>query len=134
MARTQQAFGRQCRVRAAAFLDRCYQSTLCRHDGAEYVTDHDGADDGAHMQVGTAPAEHFAQAERRCNQQHKQDKTEQRRAFAQGGVAQKVVNEPAGNQRTDTDGHRFGAAHGTARSNQVQRGVEVEHQAEQGDA
>ena len=134
MARAQQALGRQCRVGAAAFLDCRDQGTLCRHDDAEHVTDHDGADDGAHMQVSATPAEHLAQAERCCHQQYKQDETEQRRALAQGGVAQKVVNEPAGNQRADTDGHGFGAAHAAARSNQVQRGVEVEHQAEQGDA
>lgn len=86
------------------------------------------------MQVCTAPAEHLAQAERCRNQQHKQDEAEQRRAFAQGGVAQKVINEPAGNQRTDTDGNGFWTAQAGAWSNQVQRGVEVEDQAEQGDA
>ncbi|MNN30034.1 hypothetical protein D3C81_1436670 [compost metagenome] len=47
VARTQQTLGRQYRIGLAAFLDRLNQRALGRHDHAEHVADHDGADDRA---------------------------------------------------------------------------------------
>jgi hypothetical protein len=83
-------------------------TTLRRHDDAEHVADHDGADDRADVQVRTTTAEHLAEAIRGADDQHEQDEAEQGRFLAQGRVAQEVVDEPAGDQRTDADGHAFG--------------------------
>ncbi|MCY1421262.1 hypothetical protein D9M71_369120 [compost metagenome] len=84
------------------------------------------------MQVRATAAEHLAEAVAGGNDQHEQHQAQQARALAQRRVAEEVVDEPAGDQRTDTDGDTFTAAQGAARGQQVQGRVPVEHQAQQG--
>ena len=133
MPRTQQTFGRQRRIGRAVFGDRRHQCALGRHDDAEHVADHDGADDRADVQVCATTAEHFAETVGGADDQHEQNKAEQGRAFAQGRVAEEGVDEPADEQRAEADGHAFRAAQGAARCQQVQRRVGVEHHAQQRD-
>ncbi|MCY1412212.1 hypothetical protein D9M71_276120 [compost metagenome] len=73
--RAQQALGRQGRIRGLVGFDGGDQLTLGRHDDAEHVADHDGADDRADVQVRTPTAEHLAEAIGRADDQDEQDET-----------------------------------------------------------
>ncbi|MCY1223566.1 hypothetical protein D9M72_356960 [compost metagenome] len=134
MTRAQQALGRQDRVRGAVFFDGLNQCALGRHDDAEHVADHDGADQGADMDVGATAAEDMGEAPGGADDQYEQHQAEQCGGFAQRRVAEEVIDEPACDQRADTDGDRGSRRDVHAGGDQVQGRVQVEHHGQQGDA
>ncbi|MCY1522222.1 hypothetical protein D9M68_570670 [compost metagenome] len=134
VARTQQALGRQYRVRGAVLFDGLNQGTLGRHDDAEHVADHDGADQRADVDVGATAAEHLGEGPGRADDQDEEHQAEQGGGLAQRRIAEEVVDEPAGDQRTDADGDGGGRGNVHAGCDQVQGRVQVEHHGQQGDA
>src|SRR3990167_5657598 len=129
VARTQQAFGRQGRVRRGVVFDGLNQRALGRHDGEEHVADHDGANDRADMDIGRATAENLAEAIGGGNDQHEQHGTEQGRALAQRRIAEEVIGHVARDHRAETDGNGHFRCQINTRLDQVQTRVEVvDHQ------
>ncbi|MNQ49346.1 hypothetical protein D3C85_632560 [compost metagenome] len=127
--RTQQALGRQGRIGRGVVFDRLNQRALGRHDGEEHVADHDGADDGADMDIGGAAAEDQAEAKGRGDQQDEQHRTEQGRALAQGRVAEEVVSHITRDHRAEADDNGQFRRQVDTRLDQVQARVEVvDHQ------
>ena len=134
VARAQQALGGQQWVRRTVLLDGSDQRTLCRHDDAEHVADHDGADQRAGVDVGRTSAEDLRIGPRSEDHQDEQDQTEQCGLFAKRRVAEQVIDEPADDQRAETDGNSHGRRQITARRDQVERRVEVVDHHQQGHA
>ncbi len=129
--RTQQALGRQHRIGRAVLFDGGDQRTLSRHDDAEHVADHDGADQRAGMNVGCAAAEYLRIAPARGDHQHEQHQAEQGGGLAQRRIAEQVIDEPADDQRAESDGDGRRRGQFAARCDQVQAGVEVVHHHQQ---
>ncbi len=125
------------RIRRFTLLHRFHQLALARDDQHQHIPDHHRADHGADMDIGRAAAQELGQHVGHGHDEDEHDHAQQAVLLAQRRAAQRVVEDPAHQQRTQAHADRLQLRQVRDRLiDHHRRGVEVvddEQQREAGD-